>query len=258
MAIDISHRQRNQSRRTVTIKNTKKQKNGLTFSIISIAAVASAAVGLAASAFSVNLTAVPYMILSFIGQAAVPLSAFLTAQVYNHARNPRKTILALAIMMLVTHIPYVLLSTGKLEIISETSLIFPLLMGTVGLMVSDMPAVDRNVKTILMLLICFTASIGYGGSVAAVWLIIFGSHYDRQAQTKLFYAVGLISAAIDFIYGIMNGHWYNFIPSLGFLIAAPLINNFNPFRTEVSKGLIYVIFYPVFVTGILLIKILTN
>ncbi len=253
MAIDISHRQQNPGRRVVTLQKSQKNKNGLPFSMLSVAALAFAAVGLVGTAFS--FSTVLYLLLSFIGQAAVPLSAFLAAQVYNHARNPRKTVLALGIFALISHIPYILINTGRFELLSRTSLIFPLFMGCIALMLSDMPNVDRNVKSVLILLICFIASVGDGGSAAAVWLIIFGSHYDRQTQTKLFYAVGFVITAINLIYGIIGGQWYSFIPTLGFLIAVPFINNFNPFRTEVSKGLIYVIFYPALIIVITLLKI---
>ena len=256
MAIDISHRQLNNNKRAVTLKNSKKQKKGLSFCILSIAAIVFAAAGLAGTAFSVKLGTPLQLLLSFIGQAAVPLSAFLTAQVYNHAANPRKTVLVLGILALFSHFPYVYLCTGGFEILSRTSLIFPLFMGCTGLMLSDMPNIDRNVKTILMLLICFAASVGDGGSAAAVWLIIFGSHYDRQTQTKLFYAAGFVITAINLIYGIMDGQWYSFIPTLGFLISVPFINNFIPFKAEISKALIYVVFYPSIIIIIALIKVL--
>lgn len=223
--------------------------------MLSAAALVFVAVGLTGTAFSAKLGTVLYVILSMTGYAAVPLSAFLVAQVYNHARNPRKTVLALGILTLITHIPYILLNTGRFELLSQTSLMFPLFMGCTALMLSDMPNIEHNVKSVLILLICFIASVGDEGSAVTVWLIIFGSHYDRQTQTKLFYTVGFVITAINIIYGIIGGQWYRFIPTLGFLIAVPFIKNFNPFRTEVSKGLIYIIFYPALVIVITLLKI---
>lgn len=245
MAIDISHRQKNHSRRVIIPQKTPKKIKGFSFSILSVAALIFAAIGFAGTVFSVKLGTIPHMAVMFFGQAVFPLSAFLTAKVCNNSQNLQKTMLILGLLAVVSHVPYVFLTTGGFAPISRTSIMFPLFMGCTGLMLSDMPNIDRNVKTILMLLICFAASVGNGGSLVTVWIVIFGSRYDRMTQTKLFYAAGFVITAINLIYGIMGGQWYSFIPQLGFLLAVPFINGYNPFKTDISKSLIYAVLYPV-------------
>jgi hypothetical protein len=111
-------------------------------------------------------------------------------------------------------------------------------MGCTALMLSDMPNVDRNVKIILTLLICFAASMGEGGSAVVVWTLIFGSRTDSITKTKLFYAVGLTLVVINLIYTFMAGfgNWTGIIISLGFLLAAPFLSKYNSFNADVSKS----------------------
>ncbi|MBQ3565598.1 MAG: hypothetical protein IJA12_00315 [Oscillospiraceae bacterium] len=250
MAIDISHRLRNHNnsnRRVFIPQKTPKKIKGFSFNCLSVAALVFAAIGFAGYVFSGKLGTIPYTAVKFLGQAVFPLSAFLTAQVYNYAENPRKTVPVLGVLTLITHVPYVFMVTGGFGFIIHTSLMFPLFMGCAGLMLSDMPNIDRNVKTILMLLICFAAPVGDGGSLVTVWVIIFGTRYDKQTQMKLFYAAGFVMTAINLIYGIIGGQWYSFIPQLGFLLAVPFINGYNPFKTDISKSLIYAVLYPVII-----------
>jgi len=246
MSIDISHR-RSGNIRKVTF--SPKGKKGFSFNMLSAVALIFIAVGYTGTVLA-DILPFPVMIAAdFIKQAAYPLVASLTAQCYFLAKNRRKQALFLGLMTAVAHIPTMFLSIGRISLLCETSLLFPIFMGYIGLMLSDMPNLDRNVKIILTFLICFSASIGEGGSAVVVWTLIFGSRTDSITKTKLFYAVGLTLVVINLIYTFMAGfgNWTGIIISLGFLLAAPFLSKYNSFNADASKSHIFVIIYPVMI-----------
>ena len=238
MAIDISHR-RGSHINKVTI--SKKPQKGLSFLQLTAAALIMAAAGLSVNFF--NTGKLLLFILSVIGFGSVPIFSFLTSMVYNTSKNPRKTLLILAGLALICHIPYVILITGKLKLFNQTSVIFACFMGYMALVLQDMQGIDRTVKAVTILLICFACAVADGGSVTAVWILIFGSRYDTVTKKKLFYTAGIILIVINLIYGIIGGCWYAGLYQLGFLIPVPFIRNYNQNKGNSSGNYFFTVFY---------------
>lgn len=249
MAIDISHRHGSHINK-VTI--SKKPQKGLSCMQLTAAALIMAAAGL--SVYIFNLGTILSVLISAIGFGAVPLFSFLTAKAYNTSKNLRKTLLLLAVLALICHIPYVLLTTGELKFFSQTSIVFACFMGYVGLVLQDMQGIDRNVKAVTIFLICFACMIADSGSVTAVWILIFGSRYDTVTKKKLFYTAGIILIVINLIYGIIGSCWYAGLYQLGFLIAVPFVSNYNQSKGDFSKKYFSVIIYPVLIIMAVVIK----
>lgn len=248
MAIDISHR-RGSHINKVTI--SKKPQKGLSFLQLTAAALIMAAAGLSGYIFSIGT--ILSVLISAVGFGAVPLFSFLTAKAYNTSKNPRMVLLVLAASALICHFPYVLLTTGELRFLSQTSIAFACFMGYVGLVLQDMRGIDRNVKAVTIFLICFACMVADSGSVTAVWILIFGSRYDTVTKKKLFYTAGIILIVINLIYGIIGGCWYAGLYQLGFLIAVPFIRNYNKAKGNLS-GKYFSIFYPIILLLFALIR----
>ncbi len=251
MAIDISHRKSNHINKIII---SKKFGKGLSFLMLSAAALIMSAVGF--TAYTFNLHTVISNLLSAIGFCAVPIISFLTAEVYTNSKSPRTVILLLAVTALISHVPYVLLNTGGLHIISHTSIIFSVFLGYMGLILQDMQGIDQTVKAATILLICLACMISDNGSITAVWILIFGSRHDITTKKKLFYTAGIILIIINLIYGIFDGCWYAGLYQLGFLLSVPFVRFYNSRKSNITKGKRIVLLYPLLILLFWLIKLI--
>ncbi len=253
MAIDISNRKNNHINK-ITISN--KPQKGMSFLMLSAVALFMSAVGF--TTYIVNANTIINMLLSAVGFGAVPIISFLTAEVYNTSQFPRKAVPFLALTAIISHVTYILLDTGGFDFFSRTSIVFAMLMGYMGLVLQNMQGIDNNVKTVVILLICIACMISDGGSITAVWIIIFAGRYDNSTKMKLFYTAGIILIVINLIYGIIGNCWYGGIYQLGFLLSVPLIKKYNVRKSNPSKDGGIIILYPMLILTFWLIGLIIN
>lgn len=253
MAIDISNRP-NKNIRKVTIP--AKRKNMLSFiAIITVAFISIFFDCLADLLLSVNVSKVLYVLLKLIGQVSIPLICFITSECYMRTKKVKNLAITLGIAAIISHIPYVIFSTGKFDLLSRTSLMFPVLLGYSALLIRDMPAVDRNVKSAIILLSCLIAMAGEGGSIVVVWIYIFGSGFSMNKKIKYFSIAGIVMVILNLIVSISSEAWYIFIYQLGIFLALPFIVNTNPAKSKSIENDFYTIcFYPVIIIIFAVIK----
>ena len=200
MAIDISNRP-DKNIRQYTI--TQKGQQGYSITLLVVITLMSVAVDCIGIAFSTSLNIIFYEILRFFGQLSIPLACYLTALEYRHTKDVRKSALILGVLTVFSHIPYVFINTGSFEILSRTSLMFPLFMCYLALMVRDMAGIDTNVKSAVMLLVCFISAVGHGGCASAVWIYIFGSDFSKNTQIKYFSIAGAVMLILNLIFNLI-------------------------------------------------------
>lgn len=250
MAIDISNRP-DKNIRKVTIP--KKNQKGISLTMLIIVALGLILVD--CSAYVNNITNILFVLLKFIGQAAIPIMCFITAQIYMHTNNVRNFAIILGILTVVSHIPYIILNTGEFGILSKTSLMFPMFLGYSALMIRDMPGVDRNVKSAVILLACLISMAGQGGGIAVVWIYIFGSNYSKDKQMKYFAIAGIVMIILNLILNLSSVFWWIMIYQLGFFLAVPFIMKYNSAKSKTDDKDFYIIaFYPVIILLFALIR----
>ena len=135
MAIDISNRRDGPIRR---IAIPSQRKKGLTSDILKLIAVIAMVIDHIAWAF-IPFNSIAGQIMHVIGRLTAPIMCFMIAEGYYKTNNVKKYAQRLGIFALISHIPYTYFHTGKFEIISTTSVIFPLFMGLIALIVRDNP-----------------------------------------------------------------------------------------------------------------------
>lgn len=242
MAIDISNR-RDGSIRRVTIAS--KRKKGLTSDTLKLIAVIAMVIDHIAWTF-IPFGSIAGQIMHIIGRLTAPIMCFMIAEGYYKTHNVKKYAQRLGIFALISHIPYTYLHTGKLEIISSTSMIFTLFMGLLALIVRDSTKYETSIKNIIILLICLVSMIGDWGGIAVVWIVIFGSrNYSGKTQMQYFCVSTAVMIILSTIFSAVNGCWYHSLFQLGIFLTVPLLMKYNGVRKSgKSYKWFFYIFYP--------------
>lgn len=242
MAIDISNRRNGPVRR---ISISSQRKKGLTSDLLKLIAVIAMVIDHAAWAF-VPYGSIAGQAMHVIGRLTAPIMCFMITEGYYKTHDVKKYAQRLGLFAVISHIPYTYFHTGKLEIISSTSAVFPLFMGLLALIIRDSPKYETSVKNMIILLICLVSMIGDWGCMAVIWIIIFGSrNFSRKTQIQYFCVSAALMIALDIIYNAVNGCWYYNLFQLGIFLAVPLLMKYNGIRKGGSgyKWFFY-IFYP--------------
>lgn len=242
MAIDISNRRDGHIRRVAI---PQKRKSGLTSDLLKLIAVIAMVIDHIAWAF-IPFGSIAGQIMHVIGRITAPIMCFMIAEGYYKTSNVKKYAQRLGLLALISHIPYTYFHTGKFEIISPTSVIFPLFMGLIALIVRDSTKYETAVKNMIILLICLASMIGDWGCMAVVWIIIFGSrNFSRKTQMQYFCVSCAVMIVLNIIFNAVNGCWYNNLFQLGIFLAVPFLMHYNGIRKSgKSYKWFFYIFYP--------------
>ncbi len=227
MNIDISERDRKPTGRRVTLPSNKKKQDGITFTVLAVIA----AIAFAASCFGhifINITDIwKYELISGLGQIAVPIACFLTAKIYNNAKQIKPLFIMGIAFIVVSHLAFVYFYHGRFTILNGTSFALPAFLGCAAVFVRYLTSLDDTMKTVMIFLLCLLAWFGDGGSVCAVWVFIFGCGIDKQMQMKFFLVSWAIMFILGMIYAVISGVWYAELYRVGALLALPLIMRFK-------------------------------
>lgn len=256
MAIDISNRRDGPIRR---IAIPSQRKKGLTSDALKLIAVIAMVIDHIAWAF-IPFNSIAGQIMHVIGRLTAPIMCFMIAEGYYKTHNVKKYAQRLGLFTLISHIPYTYFHTGKFEIISTTSVIFPLFMGLIALIVRDNPKYETSVKNMIILLICLVSMFGDWGGIAVVWILIFGSrHYSRKTQMQYFCVSTAIMIVLNIIFNAVYGCWYNNLFQLGIFLAVPLLINYNGIRRSgKSYKWFFYIFYPAHLLILSIVRVIVQ
>lgn len=255
MAIDISKRPDGPIRK-FTIP--QKHKSGITSDLLKFIAIIAMTVDHIAWLF-VETSGIAGQAMHFIGRLTAPIMCFMIAEGYHKTHNVKKYALRLGIFALISHLPYVFFSSGRLYLIHQTSVMFTLFLGLVALIVRDSPKYEPAVKNMIILVICLISMVGDWGAIAVIWILIFSAcRFDRKMQMKYFCAVSALYILLDFIYCATMGQWYHDLFQLGVFLAIPLLINYNGVRKvgKAHKWLFY-IYYPAHLVILSVIRYMT-
>ena len=132
----------------------------------------------------------------FIGRLTAPIMCFFIAEGYYHTKNLSKYMLRLAIFAVISHFPYVMMSSltepplifesGSVVLNTEmlsptTSVIFSLLMGLCALSVWKNKKLKMPIKIIAIIILCGAALFADWQFWAVLMVLAFGIfHGDKK------------------------------------------------------------------------------
>lgn len=252
MAIDISNRP-DRGIRKVTLPT--KRKSGMTSDLIKAIAVIAMIIDHLAWAF-VPFGSVFGQVMHIIGRITAPIMCFFVAEGYHKTGNVKKYLQRIGLFAIISHLPYTFFESGKISLIHQTSVMFPLFMGLLALVIRDNPNIEIAVKNMITLLICLVSMIGDWGGMAVVWILIFSDYRNNKNNLiKAFVFSVAVYVLLCIISDAIMGMWYNDLFQLGTLLAIPFIAKYNGVRKG-RKGYkwFFYIFYPAHLLLLALIK----
>lgn len=197
-------------------------------------------------------------LLHVIGRITAPTMCFFIAQGYIHTRSFPRYLGRMGIFALISHIPYVLFSVGKVTFLPFS------VMYTLGLGLLAVYSYDRikneTRRWLAVLGLAFLSIYGDWGFLGVLFCVVFYIHRDSfrdQCVSIATFTMVTTASQIASYLGLgytLKDALGNSLFQLGILLSLPLIYLYNGERggTSRSRWLFY-IFYPthLFILGIL-------
>ena len=187
------------------------------------------------------------LLLHVIGRLAAPIFWFMIAEGYHYTHNLKKYGIRLFIFAVIGHfaynfafgIPFVPFQTS---VFNQTSVIWPLFLGLIGLWVSDQEGLKTWQKNLIILLLTILAFCADWSSIAVLAVINIGE--NRGNFKKQMTMVMLWVAVYAIVYAIFINPVYG-IMQLFVCLTIPLLKAYNGERGKMKnmKYLFY-IYYP--------------
>ena len=196
------------------------------------------------------------ILLHIIGRLAAPIFWFMIAEGYHYTRDIKKYGSRLLIFAVIGHfaynfafgIPFIPFKNG---VFNQTSVIWALFLGLIGLWVSDNEKLKQWQKTVIILLLTILAFCADWSSIAVLAVINIGE--NRGNLKKQMTSVMMWVAVYAAVYAIFINPVYGIL-QLFVCLTIPLLKAYNGQRGKMKnmKYLFY-IYYPahLIVCGIL-------
>ncbi len=203
------------------------------------------------------------LLLHIIGRMAAPIFWFMVAEGYHYTRNLKKYAGRLLIFAVIGHfaynfafgIPFVPLKTG---VFNQTSVMWPLFLGVVGLYTVERPELKQWQKTLAVVALTLLAFPGDWSSIAVLAILEIGQNRGdfRRQMTRMMLWVAIYALIyalfIDPVYGILQ---------LFAGLTIPLLKRYNGTRGA-GRGMKYLfyLYYPahLFLCGLVRILLYGN
>lgn len=185
--------------------------------------------------------------LHVIGRLTAPIMWFFIAEGYHYTRNVKKYAFRLFLFAIISHfaytfafgIPFIPFQTSAFN---QTSVIWSLAWGLVGLVILDDTRLKQWAKTLLVILICLVTFCADWSCIAVMAILSIGSHrgdFKRQMLGMVGWAAvyaAVFFFFIDRVYGILQ---------LGVVLTIPLLRCYNGQRGS-WKGMkwLFYAYYP--------------
>lgn len=194
----------------------------------------------------VPLSAPAGQAMHIIGRLTAPIMCFLIAEGYYHTKSFSNYILRLGVFAVLSHLPFVFYSTGKLSFLLngyfETSVMFPLLLGLAALAVAKSKAIHTIFKLLIIAVIMFLATYGDWQYIAVLWVLVFGLTRDNKAIMALLFCCVSVASFIGA--AIMSPSPASQLFQLGTLLALPLFLLYNGRRGKFKLKYFFYVYYP--------------
>ena len=203
------------------------------------------------------------LLLHIIGRMAAPIFWFMVAEGYHYTRNLKKYAGRLLLFAVIGHfaynfafgIPFVPLKTG---VFNQTSVMWPLFLGVVGLYTVERPELTQWQKTLAVVALTLLAFPGDWSSIAVLAILEIGQNRGdfRRQMTRMMLWVAMYALIyalfIDPVYGILQ---------LFAGLTIPLLKRYNGTRGA-GRGMKYLfyLYYPahLFLCGLVRILLYGN
>ncbi len=201
------------------------------------------------------------ILLHIFGRLAAPIFWYMVAEGYHYTRDVKKYLLRLFVFSVIGHfaynfafgIPFVPFRTSCFN---QTSVIWPLFLGVLGLAISDSQKLKRWQKTVLIFVLAALAFPSDWSSPALLVILNFG--WNRGNFKKQMLSMLLWIAVYATVYAIFINPLYGAI-QMGVALTIPLLKNYNGKRGSFSrmKWLFY-LYYPLHLVVCGIIRILAH
>ena len=190
---------------------------------------------------SLNVTI--YWICRKIGRIAFPIYVFLLSEGYIHSRNRFRYSAGLLVFALISEIPWNLLHSGKIFLLSSQNVFFTLFLGLLAIILSERLREERNPKDLVLLFLVFAVAYflkaDYGVRGVGFILIVYLLR-ERKVEQALGGSAVYVSNAPAYF--------------LSFL----LINMYNGKRGYIRSTLLKYAFYAVYPLHLLVFWLIRN
>lgn len=210
--------------------------------------------------FSYNPIAI---IMHILGRITFPIFAFFIAEGYHYTRNKYKYLLRICIFGLISHVPYMMLSTsfveygpmcfipfatgnGILRFMNQGSILWSYAVGLLMLIVNDSKKIKPVFKVLLVLFLCVVSFPSDFSCVGSLVVLAIGTNREKPLKQILFSLsyiamyVAIYCLTLDLGYGLIQ---------LGTVLAIPLLFLYNGKKSnnitinKIMKWFFY-IYYP--------------
>lgn len=195
-------------------------------------------------------------LLHVIGRLTAPIMCYFIAVGFTKTRDVRRYLLRLFIFALISHIPYVWLATGKIQLLHETSMIFSLFVSLLALVIYESKRLPSWLKA-LLIAVCFAITLFSDWKILAVaWTLCFYIFRDDKKSMATWFivisAVGAMFMAVTIYIG--SGLWWRGAFQFGTLLALPLILLYNGERGKLKLRWLFYVYYPLHILIIVLLR----
>ncbi len=203
------------------------------------------------------------ILLHIIGRLAAPIFWFMVAEGYHHTHDLKKYGIRLLIFAIVGHFAYnfafgIPFIPFKTSVFNQTSVIWALFLGLIGLWVSDHEGFKQWQKTLIILVLTILAFCADWSSIAVLAVIYMGENRGNLKKQMTCIMIWVLVYAI--VYAVFINPVYGMI-QLFVCLTIPLLKAYNGERGKMKnmKYLFY-IYYPahLIVCGIIRIILYGN
>lgn len=230
------------------IKDEEKMEKGFTGNKLKLIAILSMTLDHVISVLYPNYPTDWWIIaLHILGRLAAPIFWFMVSEGYHYTRNVKKYLLRLFIFAVIGHFAYnfafgIPFIPFKTSFFNQTSVIWPLFLGVLGLVVVNSEELKQGQKTLLVFLLAALAFPSDWSSPAFLVVLYMGQHRDnfKKQMAMMLLWIAVYSA----VYVIFINPLYGII-QMGVALTIPLLKNYNGQRGS-FKGMKYFfyIYYP--------------
>ncbi len=232
-------------------------KSGLSGNCLKLIAVFAMTIDHIAWAFVPTATLLGQL-LHIVGRITAPIMCYFIAVGFTKTRNVGRYLLRLFIFAVISHVPYVLFATGRLNLLHSTSMIFSLFISLLSLVLYEsqrLPTWLRN----LLIAVCFIVTLYSDWMVLAVaWTLCFYINRDNKKDMITWFvvisAVGAAYMAVSSYLG--SGLWWRGAFQFGTLLALPLILLYSGERGKLKLRWLFYVYYPLHLAVLVLVRYL--
>ena len=201
------------------------------------------------------------VLLHIVGRIAAPIFWYMVAEGYHHTRDVKKYLLRLGVFSVVGHFAYnfafgIPFIPFRTSVFNQTSIIWPLFLGVLGLVILDSEKLRLWQKTILIFVLAALAFPSDWSSPAFLVVVYFGRNRGNFKKQMLMMIVWI--AVYTAVYAVFINPLYGII-QMGVSLSIPLLKCYNGKRGT-FKGLKYFfyLYYPAHLALCGIIRILLH